>query len=474
MRPSLVRAPERHGRRLLLVNAALGPSELLFAPLGLLRLTAAIRSQGGDIEARIVSCRTPAEINAVLTEWEPAIVGLSALSAAMPMALALAECVRVWNEEVPVVLGGYHATLYPHGIAKYGDIDFYVRGEAIRSGPTLFVALLDGTPSLASIEGISYRSADGVVHAAPQALVMNLDDGPPVSWRDLELTAYSTKQSSAPVGPHLFVEFPRPVAPCTVTQGCPRHCGFCERISGREVRCHSPARVLSDLEELQQTLGATWVLLGDDSIVLNRRWFCELLDCLATGPDLRYWTGLNADLLDRELIDRMVDAGFGILTCFPESASSRVRDILAKQLAMDRLLENMTYASSQGLLTCATFFLGAPSETLAEVEASFALAREPVFDLVGFNQLILFGTTPLAVHLKRFGIVPDTPAYFDYLRAPSLSCVADYASSALNELTVAGKRINLEKLASPAVTSKLARLGLTVHPGVPLIPANEA
>jgi hypothetical protein len=94
MRSSLVRAPEEHGRRLLLVNAALGPAELVYAPLGLLRLAAAVRAQAPRIETRVVSCRSRAEIDEVLAKWRPAVVGFSALSAAMPMTLKLARAVR--------------------------------------------------------------------------------------------------------------------------------------------------------------------------------------------------------------------------------------------------------------------------------------------------------------------------------------------------------------------------------------------
>jgi len=154
----------------------------------------------------------------------------------------------------------------------------------------------------------------------------------------------------------------------------------------------------------------------------------------------------------------MVDAGFGIPLLFPEiGLGARLRDV-ARQATPDGSTcrrKHGTSAGNEGPPYCATFFfLGAPArKTLAEAEASFALAREPVFDLVASTSSSL-RHDPARGSLKQFGIEPTPRSTLPISTAPSLSCVADYPTSSLNELTVTGKRLNSTSSRASAVTSQ--------------------
>ncbi|RMF25978.1 MAG: hypothetical protein D6759_20470, partial [Chloroflexi bacterium] len=81
---------------------------------------------------------------------------------------------------LPIVWGGYFASLYPDVCLRSGVVDVVVRGQ----GEVTFAALLDRlaaspqAPDLTGLAGISYREGDRIVHAPPRPMV-RMDRFPP-------------------------------------------------------------------------------------------------------------------------------------------------------------------------------------------------------------------------------------------------------------------------------------------------------
>lgn len=452
--PSKMSVSTKLDRRVLFINAQRPrePLSLLDAPLGLLAIQSALRRTREDVDTELLDLSTVAEgnrgveIEKCLRTRPPAIVGISAFSQHMPIALEIAEIVRRWNPNVPILLGGYHATAYPKGIEHYEMFDYYVIGEGIRSGPELIGFLLDGTPALEEIPGICFRSDRGMVHVPPRPLDPDLDVNPPLDWSDLNLVPYRSSHTTF-MANNLYVTDLGQAFPYIASEGCPFDCHFCERLTHRSIRNHSPERIVADLARNAETLNTRFFIFVDECINARKQWLQRVLQQMMGELNLLAGCVVRADTLDKETIDLMWDAGIKLLFCFPESGSERIRQAMNKRGDFGRFMANVQYASDKGFLVTASFILGWPGETRKEAEASIALGRDPIFDAVCYSGLYVFGRAEVGQYLGALGIEEDTSEYFHYLSNNLELCLAEYEPSEYAEYVTEGSYLGLEKLA---------------------------
>jgi radical SAM superfamily enzyme YgiQ (UPF0313 family)/SAM-dependent methyltransferase len=468
MTPSLRRAPTAGGRRVLLISAVESPVDFLFfnniSP-GLIHLRAGIERLGTDVEPQIVLWTGAADLSRALATVRPAVVGISAFSTFMPLALRIARQVREFDPGIPIVLGGYHASAFPGGIGKYKELDYFVRGEGVRVGPRLIQALLDGRPELGAIASLSFRGESGVEMTPLEELSTDMDDNPPVRWQARDRADFSSNTTAILGDQDFRLTFAaRKLFPYQSSQGCNHQCRFCERETRTVRRWHSPDRVAADLEAIRQHFDNRYVFFSDDHPHKDRQRFVSLLDALRRYGRLRYYMAVRADELDQELVDRMADAGVCIVHCFPESGAERIRTAMGKPIAMDRLLGNMERAKAKGMLVYGSFMFGWPTETRGEAETTLRLAGSSCFDLVSFMPLIYFGGADVGRHLIELGIEPDSPRYFELLADPTRACLAQYTREEYRELLGRERLLNKEKLDDGARRVRLKEMDIEVTP----------
>ncbi len=474
---SLRRAPRGRERRILLLACLDEIQHLLFLDTfspGLLAVEAAVRARCPDVETRVVMWRRSgppgdqADLVPLLDEYRPAVVGLSAHSSHMPLALAVAARIRAHIPEVPIVLGGRHATSFPDGIGRYAQFDYFVRGPGTRVGPRLFSALLDGTPDPAAIPSLALRAGGQVVMTPPETPPDSLDDDPPIDWASVDPGLADDREwvlYNQALTPFRFAfQIPKPF-PYETSQGCNRACGFCERVGRTKIRNRSPERVAQDLVSIRDRFSIRRFFLADDNIYTDRSRFVDLLRRLAR-LDLRYWVEVKVDEIDVDLVDRMADSGVDMMYCSPESGSERIRALMGKRIDMPRLLATTERAAARGIFILSTFVFGWPSETLDEAQATVDLATTGPFDLRYFLPLVLYGQAPVGrQHLQDVGIRPDTPEYFHHLAFPKEICLARYSREEyLHFVDDINIDLNRRTLSSPEVQAKLERLGIRGMP----------
>ena len=130
-------------------------------PLGLACVGGALRAAGHEV--RIVDAavlpRRENGLAALLTGWRPQVVGISASTAVLAPALAVAATVKERDPDVVTLLGGVHATLNPAEVVREGAVDIAVHGEGERTAVD-FSAALDRREPLDRVPGIAYRDGE--------------------------------------------------------------------------------------------------------------------------------------------------------------------------------------------------------------------------------------------------------------------------------------------------------------------------
>lgn len=362
-------------------------------PLGLACVAGALRAAGHEV--RIVDAavlpRWQAGLDALVSAWRPQAAGISASSAVLGPAFAVAARIKEGDPSVAVILGGVHATLFPAEVLREGVVDFAVHGEGERTAVELLAAVAGHEP-LDRIPGIAFREGGRPRVNGMRPPIANLDDLPLPAYDLLPMGSYSTPFSATGT-----------VISMVTSRGCPYPCTFCDAfvVHGRKYRAQSAERVVAEIGHLVREHGVREVLFKDSEFTLDRdrvERFCELM--VAAGPPVTWTCSARVDRVDAPLLCRMAAAGCRVIQFGVESADPAVLAALKKGIPAEKVREAFRSARAAEIETVANLMVGSPGETRGSIEATRRLIREIRPDHLNVQILVAYPGTELHQTLR--------------------------------------------------------------------------
>ena len=291
-----------------------------------------------------------------LLALQPDVVGMTSLGCNFICAAKVASHLKSLAPEVPILLGGPHATIL-HGeiISRFRQFDVVVRKEA----EPILRSLMESLPRrhLKLIEGITYRQGGEVVANPGAPIVHDLDDLPFGAYHhypieELRLTT-------------LRVEAGR---------GCPFECTFCSTASffGRTFRLKSPARLCAELDFLHTRYGISDFSLMHDLFTVNKakvRAFCDEVE----GRNYTWSCSARMDCVDSGLLERMRSAGCRAIYYGVETGSVRMQRISAKRMELALVPPILAATRRVGIRPTLSFITGFPEERIEDQEDTLDL-----------------------------------------------------------------------------------------------------
>jgi radical SAM superfamily enzyme YgiQ (UPF0313 family) len=137
-----------------------GEDVFLFEPLALEYLAAGV---AGDHDVRILDQRVDKNLQGVLREFSPQLVGITSYTVHVNAVRRLFEEVKRWNPETLTVVGGHHATVAPQDFLS-PFIDLVVSGEGVFAFRQVVERLEHGT-SFEGIPGVALKNGNGLLAA---------------------------------------------------------------------------------------------------------------------------------------------------------------------------------------------------------------------------------------------------------------------------------------------------------------------
>jgi len=334
-------------------------------PLGILSVAASLRIAGFNVEFCDLTLKQNLDaLDAPLARADA--VGLSCTTALFGRALQVLARIRSLRPELPVVLGGPHATACPEESLAKG-FDALVIGEGEVTANELF-SRLDGKGDPAGIPGVAVQREGKAVFGPERPFIPDLD-ALPFPARDLVDYAGYLQNNLMHLG--LFV-----------SRGCPFNCSFCkpmqDKIFGKKVRGRSPGNVVQEMLQAEALIGPRPFLFRDDTLpMLGLEWFEGLGRAMtAAGLIGRRWSCQSrVDLITRELLTVMKQAGCQGIAFGVESGSQRVLDFYQKKIKVEDTIRAFDLCREFGIGTHAFMMLGAPIETREDLAATVALVR---------------------------------------------------------------------------------------------------
>lgn len=277
----------------------------------------------------------------------PGAIGFTTLGCSFLFAVNVAALIKRSEPEIPILLGGPHATmLHQQILERFAQFDIVVRHEADEVLPAVLANLeqrhFDGIPGLSWRESTSL----GLRCNAGRPKVENLDRLPLYSYEHYPVDELGLDLLRIEAG-----------------RGCPFSCTFCSTATffQRSFRLKSAARLVTELDRLHERYGCADFKLDHDLFTVNRRKvmeFCEAVE----DRGYRWRASARADLVDEELLARMARAGCVGLYFGIETGSARMQDISQKHLDLAVVEPTLLACERLGIQTTASFITGYPEE----------------------------------------------------------------------------------------------------------------
>lgn len=305
------------------------------------------------------------------------ILGLTAVTPTYPNAVEIAAAARARFAQMPIMLGGIHATVDPIACAKNPLFNYVVVGEAEVTVVELVDAIMAGVTDVAHIKGLVYRDAAGaVVSSGARALVPDLDDYPyPATHLIKDLRKYAPAHATV-----------LPAAPIMVSRGCPGACTYCQtkNIFGRRTRFRSPQNVIGEIRTLVHQYGVREIHFLDDVITANKKFvreFCALLKQEPYKLHLEVANGLRADMVNEEILLALKEVGLRNVGFGIESGNDEVLKLVKKGITKDQVRKAIRIAKNIGLETWGFFIFGLPGDTEQSIRdtVDFAIELDPKY-----------------------------------------------------------------------------------------------
>jgi anaerobic magnesium-protoporphyrin IX monomethyl ester cyclase len=308
-------------------------------------------------------------IRKVMRNFNPEIVGLSAMSFQYDSARRVAQICRSINPEITTVLGGYHASMMFEEIGVGTDahlFDFVVRGEGEVTFPKLVEELESGRREFGPIEGLSFRIDGGFQHNPPASLV------------DLDTLDLPNRTSRALDG----ARFLQQRFDCVETsRGCTMGCKFCSiaRMYGRSIRFFTLERVIAELKGLKRR-GIEGVFFVDDNITLDVKRLKKLCDLIVDekldSMSYAIQASVKGIASDPELAGRLKSAGFRWVFLGIESGIERNLKSMGKAGVFNNTQKAVSLLQEQGIGVFGGFIVGNPDDTREDIRSTYRFALE--------------------------------------------------------------------------------------------------
>jgi radical SAM superfamily enzyme YgiQ (UPF0313 family) len=335
-------------------------------------------------------------VEETLRDWRPDIMAISSVSQNYTLAREYAKLGR--EAGIPVLIGGYHITELPSSLTREMDVGVIGEGEyAICDLVNLY--LEEGslpTNKLADMEGIVYWSEEELVTTPPREVVgkksKTLDELP------------MPDRSMMRVRPHSNM---------LTSRGCPYNCTFCASTRfWPNIRYFSPEAMIEEVKHLRDNYGVKYITFHDGLFIANVKrleQFHELV--LREGlpkQGFRFSCASSATRISDDMARMLKEMNFVSVSMGLESGNQEVLTRLkGRAFKVDINEEAVHTLHRHGIHPHASFIIGEPQETLAQMEETYQFIKRNPLSLVNIYVLTPLPGTPVWHSAKAKGLVSD-------------------------------------------------------------------
>jgi anaerobic magnesium-protoporphyrin IX monomethyl ester cyclase len=326
-----------------------------FIPLGLAYLGAVAEQAGHQVT--VIDCQGERlsydAFRSRIAQVPSDIIGVTATTLLYNSAKQILTISREVHPDAVTIIGGSHVSFWDtNALQECPALDVVVR----REGETTFLEIIQHLiekKNLTGVLGLTFRAKDGaIIRNEDRPFLHDLDSLPSPAYHLLPLDSYHR------MGKTIF--------PIVTSRGCVQWCDFCStvRMFGRGYRVRSPKKVVDDMEMLLNKYGESQFTFYDDAFTINRNHTLEMCaDIKARKLNVEWDCETRVDAVDKELLEKMRDAGCITIWFGVESGSEKILGKMHKKINRDQVRDAFKMAQKAGMMTIASAVIGFPGET---------------------------------------------------------------------------------------------------------------
>ncbi len=357
-----------------------------FALLGLGYLAAVLEKNNFEVD--VIDCQALKlsfeDFRSEIAKRQPTIVGVTSPTLTYKSALQIIRIAKEAHPNCITILGGSHVTFWDDkALQECPQLDIVVRKEGEYTMIELAQKIAAGQ-SVHDVTGTTCRKDAEIIRNPDRPYIEDLDAlpfparhlWPMEKLRKLEDVVY-----------------------LITSRGCVYWCEFCAtvRIHGRKYRMRSPKNVADELEFLHKTYGVTHFTFCDDAFTVDQARVEELCrEILDRKLKIRWNCGTRVDMITKELLLKMKEAGCISVWFGVESGSQQVLDAMKKGITPELTTRVIGWVREVGLKPVPNVILGFPGETKESAWKTIKFVEKISPDDVAFyNVATPFPGTPM-------------------------------------------------------------------------------
>lgn len=358
--------------------------ELIGPPLGLMYIASYLKNKFKNrihikVISKMVDFKTEKDLVVILKEYNPDVVGIRGQHIFKEIFHNIAAVVKQVMPKAIAIGGGPYITADFLDAVCDRNVDYLVIGE----GEITFAEIIEkilNNESLQNIKGIVYRDNGKIIENAPREFIENLDALPFPDYNFISIDKYGKFMNYGYNRRRQGLIFS--------SRGCPYRCIFCHNIFGKTFRTRSSQNVFAEIEKLHKDFGINNFYFVDDAFNLDYNRAMEIFDLIIKSGikiNLYFPNGIRGDIIDRDFIDKMVEAGVIWISYAIETASLRLQKFIKKYNNLDKIANNIHYTCKKNIMVNYFVIVGFPTETKDEALETIKYLKQ--FKKVTFPQL---------------------------------------------------------------------------------------
>lgn len=374
----------------------------LGAPLSLLCLASPLLEAGFEVKL-VDNLIAPNYEETILREAEGALLlGISVLTGPhIGAAVRVSKAVKRVNPTLPIVFGGWHASLATQQTLREPYVDAVVRGQGELTLLELAQRVVKGQ-DWRGIRGLSLKDEDGRIVQEPERPVADINTLPAPAY-DL-----------ADPGIYAAVSGIRQLA-YTSSVGCPYQCNYCtdQVFYKRRFNAYRVERVVSDLAELVPRYNIEHVPFFDSNFLVDRKRAVAIAKgIIASGVKFNWDFQTSTDflaLMSEDDVRLLAESGVHHIGFGTESASQEVLALMNKRFQhVDQMVETARKTYMAGIHVVFNIILGYPGETEEQRQQTFRIMSDIAkeYSNVSFSPNIFtpYPGIPIWPQLREMGV----------------------------------------------------------------------
>jgi radical SAM superfamily enzyme YgiQ (UPF0313 family) len=371
-----------------------GLHEVTWFPHGLMAVSSALLE--GGFESIIIDQRIDENWRDRISENinDCFVVGFTIMSGSpITHALLAAEYVKAIAPNVPILFGGYHASILPMQTIRHPLVDYVYIGAAGSDLIVFMNALLDRKRDLQKLSSIVAKGTNGTQ---------------PLSKMDLDVSIYRNWRAS--YGSILNPEGYRShnnIASFFLTYSCPYDCAFCAIVNVHRFKMRNSEYIIDELKYLIEEKKYSKIAFLDGLLFAGQRTLRVFRQMADSGLSFEWRGNARADSFDSysdDDIGWLANHGMKSLLFGFESGSDKILTILNKRHSVQQCIDVIKRYSNYDVDVHASMMTAIPGETVDDLKKSIDF----LFKLKEVNKRTSF-------NMNTFIPVPGSKTYADMI-----------------------------------------------------------